>query len=185
MASIPVVGWVIAAAAVAGAIALVASIASIVSKTKSSKVSQPTQSFTAKKHHTGADYVKKENPALDKMLGLNDDETVSILHVGEAVVPTWANNATSSASSNRFTGSPFGSAVDTAVKSARANTRTYSSSDNSTVNISMPINIQGNADTATVNSLRKEADNIVNRVLKKINSQTKIGGYKNIKAATV
>lgn len=185
MASIPVVGWVIAAAAVAGAIALVASIASIVSKTKSSKVIQPTQSFTAKKHHTGADYVKKENPALDKMLGLNDDETVSILKVGEAVVPTWANNATSSASSNRFTGSPFSSAVDTAIKSANTNTKTYSSSDNSTINISMPINIQGDADISTVNSLKKEADNIVNRVLKKINNQTKIGGYKNIKAATV
>lgn len=185
MASIPVVGWVIAAAAVAGAIALVASIASIVNKTKSSKVAQPTQSFTAKKHHTGADYVKKENPALDKMLGLNDDETVSILKVGEAVVPTWANNATSSASSNRFTGSPFSSAVDTAVKSANTNTKTYSSSDNSTINISMPINIQGDADISTVNSLKKEADNIVNRVLKKINNQTKIGGYKNIKAATV
>ena len=185
MASIPVVGWVIAAAAVAGAIALVASIASIVNKTKSSKVAQPTQSFTAKKHHTGADYVKKENPALDKMLGLNDDETVSILKVGEAVVPTWANNATSSASSNRFTGSPFSSAVDTAVKSANTNTKTYSSSDNSTINISMPINIQGDADISTVNSLKKEADNIVNRVLKKINNQTRIGGYKNIKAATV
>lgn len=185
MASIPVVGWVIAAAAVAGAIALVASIASIVSKTKSSKVAQPTQSFTAKKHHTGADYVKKENPALDKMLGLNDDETVSILKVGEAVVPTWANNATSSASSNRFTGSPFSSAVDTAIKSANTNTKAYSSSNNSTINISMPINIQGDADISTVNSLKKEADNIVNRVLKKINNQTKIGGYKNIKAATV
>ena len=185
MSSIPVVGWAIAAAAVVGAVALVASIASIVSKTRSSKVTQPTQSFTAKKHHTGADYVKKENPALDKMLGLNDDETVSILKVGEAVVPTWANNATSSASSNRFTGSPFSSAVDTAIKSANTNTKTYSSSDNSTINISMPINIQGDADISTVNSLKKEADNIVNRVLKKINNQTKIGGYKNIKAATV
>lgn len=137
------------------------------------------------KHHTGADYVKKQNPMLDKMLGLGNDETVSILKVGEAVVPTWANSASSSASNSRFTGSPFGSAVDTAVKSARANSRTYSSSDNSTINISMPINIQGDADATTVNSLRKEADNIVNRVLKTINSQTRIGGYKNIKAATV
>lgn len=137
------------------------------------------------KHHTGADYVKKQNPMLDKMLGLGNDETVSVLKVGEAVVPTWANSASSSASNSRFTGSPFGSAVDTAVKSARANSRTYSSSDNSTINISMPINIQGDADSTTVNSLRKEADNIVNRVLKTINSQTRIGGYKNIKAATV
>lgn len=188
MASIPVVGWAIAAAAVVGAVALVATIASIVSKTKSSKVSQPTQSFTAKKHHTGADYVKKENPALDKMLGLNDDETVSILHVGEAVVPTWANNATSSSSSNRFTGASVSSgAVDTAIKSANVSNVSSNTNNttNSPINISMPINIQGDADTSTVTSLKKEADNIVNRVLKTINNQTRIGGYKNIKAATV
>lgn len=137
------------------------------------------------KHHSGSDYVKKQNPMLDKMLGLGNDETVSILKVGEAVVPTWANNATPSSSSNRFTGSPFGSAVDTAVKSARVNTRTYSSSDNSSINISMPINIQGDADASTVNSLKKEADNIVNKVLRTINNQTRLGGYKNIKAATI
>lgn len=137
------------------------------------------------KHHSGSDYVKKQNPMLDKMLGLGNDETVSILKVGEAVVPTWANNATPSSSSNRFTGSPFGSAVDTAVKSTRVNTRTYSSSDNSSINISMPINIQGDADASTVNSLKKEADNIVNKVLRTINNQTRLGGYKNIKAATI
>lgn len=185
MASIPVVGWVIAAAALGGAVTLGATILSIANKTRSSKVTQPTQSFLPKKHHSGADYVKKENPTLDKMLGLNDDETVSILHVGEAVVPAWANNASSSASGNRFTGSPFSSAVDSAVKSARVSNKTYSNSDNSSINISMPINIQGNADISTVNSLKKEADNIVNRVLKTINNQTRIGGYKNIKAATV
>lgn len=137
------------------------------------------------KHHSGSDYVKKQNPVLDKMLGLGNDETVSILKVGEAVVPTWANNATPSSSSNRFTGSPFGSAVDTAVKSTRVNTRTYSSSDNSSINISMPINIQGDADASTVNSLKKEADNIVNKVLRTINNQTRLGGYKNIKSATI
>lgn len=185
LAAIPVAGWIAAAVAVAASVALIAAIAGTASKTANTKVTQPTQSFKAKKHHTGADYVKKENPTLDKMLGLNDDETVSILHVGEAVVPTWANNATPSSSSNRFTGSPFGSAVDTAVKSARANTRTYSSSDNSSINISMPINIQGDADASTVNSLKKEADNIVNKVLRTINNQTRLGGYKNIKAATI
>lgn len=185
LAAIPVAGWIAAAVAVAASVALIAAIAGTASKTANTKVTQPTQSFKAKKHHTGADYVKKENPTLDKMLGLNGDETVSILHVGEAVVPTWANNATPSSSSNRFTGSPFGSAVDTAVKSARANTRTYSSSDNSSINISMPINIQGDADASTVNSLKKEADNIVNKVLRTINNQTRLGGYKNIKAATI
>ena len=49
----------------------------------------------------------------------------------------------------------------------------------------MPINIQGDADVSTVNSLKKEADNIVNKVLRTINNQTRLGGYKNIKAATI
>ena len=138
------------------------------------------------KHHSGSDFVKKQNPILDKMLGLGSDETVSILKVGEAVVPTWANNATPSSSNNRFTGSPFGSAVDSAVKSARAvSSSSYSTSNAPTYNISMPINIQGDTDSTTVTSLKKEADNIVNRVLKTINNQTRLGGYKNIKAATV
>lgn len=185
MSSIPVAGWAIAAAAVAGAVALVGSIAAIVAKTKSAKVTQPTQSFAAKKHHTGADYVKKENPALDKMLGLNDDETVSILKVGEAVVPTWANNATSSSSSNKYTGSPFGSAVDSAVKSARANTQSTYRAGDSSISISIPINIQGDADATTVKALRQETDNIVNKVLRTINNQTRIGGYRNVKAATI
>lgn len=139
-----------------------------------------------KKHHTGADYVKKQNPMLDKMLGLGSDETVSILKVGEAVVPTWANGATSSGSNNKFTGSPFGSAVDSAVKSARAiSGASYTTNNAPITNISMPINIQGDADSATIAALKKEADNIVNKVMKTINGQTRIGGYRNIKAATV
>lgn len=139
-----------------------------------------------KKHHTGADYVKKQNPMLDKMLGLGSDETVSILKVGEAVVPTWANGATSSGSNNKFTGSPFGSAVDSAVKSARAiSGASYTTNNAPVMDISMPINIQGDADSATIAALKKEADNIVNKVMKTINGQTRIGGYRNIKAATV
>lgn len=137
------------------------------------------------KHHTGSDYVKKQNPMLDKMLGLGNDETVSILKVGEAVVPTWANNATSSASSNRFTGSPFGNAVDSAVKSARASSKSLQSSGEQSINISIPINIQGDADASTVKALKEIRKDIVNDVMKTINNQTRIGGYKNIKAATV
>lgn len=137
------------------------------------------------KHHTGSDYVKKQNPMLDKMLGLGNDETVSILKVGEAVVPTWANNATSSASSNRFTGSPFGNAVDSAVKSARASSKSLQNSGEQSINISIPINIQGDADASTVKALKEIRKDIVNDVMKTINNQTRIGGYKNIKAATV
>lgn len=138
-----------------------------------------------KKHHSGADYVKKGNPILDKMLGLGSDETVSILKVGEAVVPTWANSASSSASGSRFTGSPFGSAVDSAVKSARASSKSLQSSGEQSISISIPINIQGDADASTVKALKEIRKDIVNDVMKTINNQTRIGGYKNIKAATV
>lgn len=138
-------------------------------------------------HHSGSDYVKKEHPELDRMLGLKDNETVSVLKVGEAVVPTWANSASSSASNNRFTGSPFGSAVDSAVKSARASmgNSNVSNTTDSSINISMPINIKGDADENTVRALKDATNNIVNTVLRTINTQTRMGGYRNIKAATI
>nr|DAJ33023.1 MAG TPA: chromosome segregation ATPase [Caudoviricetes sp.] len=138
-------------------------------------------------HHSGSDYVKKEHPELDRMLGLKDNETVSVLKVGEAVVPTWANSASSSASNNRFTGNPFGSAVDSAVKSARASmgNSNVSNTTDSSINISMPINIKGDADENTVRALKDATNNIVNTVLRTINTQTRMGGYRNIKAATI
>lgn len=136
------------------------------------------------RHHSGADYVKKQNPTLDKMLGLGSDETVSILKVGEAVVPTWANNASSSASNSNYTG-----AATQAVRAAQQASRISSSINNnnsSVVNtISIPINIQGNADESTVKLLREESDRIAKAVFKLINKQTNMSGYRNIKAATV
>ena len=136
------------------------------------------------RHHSGADYVKKQNPTLDKMLGLGSDETVSILKVGEAVVPTWANNASSSASNSNYTG-----AATQAVRAAQQASRTSSSINNnnsSVVNtISIPINIQGNADESTVKLLREESDRIAKMVFKQINKQTNMSGYRNIRAATI
>lgn len=136
------------------------------------------------RHHSGADYVKKQNPALDKILGLGSDETVSILKVGEAVVPTWANNASSSASNSNYTG-----AATQAVRAAQQASRISSSVNNnnsSVVNtISIPINIQGNADESTVKLLREESDKIAKMVFKQINKQTNMSGYRNIRAATI
>lgn len=136
------------------------------------------------RHHSGADYIKKQNPALDKILGLGSDETVSILKVGEAVVPTWANNASSSASNSNYTG-----AATQAVRAAQQASRTSSSINNnnsSVVNtISIPINIQGNADESTAKLLREESDRIAKMVFKQINKQTNMSGYKNIRAATI
>lgn len=136
------------------------------------------------RHHSGADYVKKQNPTLDKVLGLGSDETVSILKVGEAVVPTWANNASSSASNSNYTG-----AATQAVRAAQQASRISSSvnnSNSSVVNtISIPINIQGNADESTVKLLREESDKIAKMVFKQINKQTNMSGYRNIRAATI
>lgn len=136
------------------------------------------------RHHSGADYVKKQNPALDKMLGLGSDETVSILKVGEAVVPTWANSASSSASNSNYTG-----AATQAIRAAQQTSRIASSTNNnnsSVVNtISISINIQGNADESTVKLLREESDRIAKMVFKQINKQTNMSGYRNIRAATI
>lgn len=136
------------------------------------------------KHHSGADYVKKQNPMLDKMLGLGSDETVSILKVGEAVVPTWANSANRAASNSNYTGTAT-QAVRTAQQTSRVSSST-NNNNNSVVNtISVPINIQGNADESTVKLLREESDRIAKTVFKLINKQTNMSGYRNIKAATV
>lgn len=136
------------------------------------------------RHHSGADYVKKQNPMLDKMLGLGSDETVSILKVGEAVVPTWANSANRAASNSNYTGTAT-QAVRTAQQTSRVSSST-NNNNNSVVNtISVPINIQGNADESTVKLLREESDRIAKTVFKLINKQTNMSGYRNIKAATV
>ena len=136
------------------------------------------------RHHSGADYVKKQNPALDKMLGLGSNETVSILKVGEAVVPTWANSANRAASNSNYTGTAT-QAVRTAQQTSRVSSST-NNNNNSVVNtISVPINIQGNADESTVKLLREESDRIAKTVFKLINKQTNMSGYRNIKAATV
>lgn len=136
------------------------------------------------RHHSGADYVKKQNPMLDKILGLGSDETVSILKVGEAVVPTWANSANRSASNSNYTGTAT-QAVRTAQQASRVSSST-NNNNNSVVNtISVPINIQGNADESTVKLLREESDRIAKTVFKLINKQTNMSGYRNIKAATV
>lgn len=139
------------------------------------------------KHHSGADYVKKQNPMLDKLLGLGNDETISILKVGEAIVPKWANSANSSSSDTKYTGSSVSSAIATAIKSATAMLRCGATSNttDSSISISMPITIQGDASEATVAAFKKATNDIVNTVLRTINNQTRMGGYRNIKAATV
>lgn len=48
LSSIPIAGWIAAAAAVAGAVALIATIASIASNVSSTQVDEPTPAFQAR-----------------------------------------------------------------------------------------------------------------------------------------
>ena len=95
------------------------------------------------------------------------DHVVAVLKKGEAVIPDYAN--------------PF-NGVSSKV-SSMMNSRKYS--DNSCgqtiITDSGNITIEGNATQETVEALRKERDNIISEMFKRMNKHTNIGGVKNIK----
>ena len=123
-----------------------------------------------KMYHTGTDYVKKANSWLDDMLGLGPNETASILKVGEAVIPDYANPFSSS-------GNPSSFKVDKPIGYSNSN----SNQDNS-VNIKIgDIVIEGNADENTVSMLKKERETILQELFKRINKHTFLSGYKNVR----
>lgn len=122
------------------------------------------------KNHNGTEYVKKANSWLDDMLGLGPDETASILKVGEAVIPDYANPFSSSGNSQSFK-------LDKPVGYSNSN----STQDNS-VNIKIgDIVIEGNADENTVALLKKEKESILQEIFKRINKHTFLSGYKNVR----
>lgn len=123
-----------------------------------------------KRYHSGTDYVKKANSWLDDMLGLGPNETASILKVGEAVIPDYANPFSSSGNSQSFK-------LDKPVGYSNSN----STQDNS-VNIKIgDIVIEGNADENTVALLKKEKESILQEIFKRINKHTFLSGYKNVR----
>lgn len=63
LSSIPIAGWIAAAAAVAGAVALIATIASVASDVSNTQVDEPTPAFQAKKYAKGTRGVKKDQIA--------------------------------------------------------------------------------------------------------------------------
>lgn len=123
-----------------------------------------------KRYHSGTDYVKKANSLLDDVLGLGPNETASILKVGEAVIPDYANPFSSSGNFNSFK-------VDKPIGYSNSN----SNQDNS-VNIKIgDIVIEGNADENTVSMLKKERETILQELFKRINKHTFLSGYKNVR----
>jgi hypothetical protein len=93
LASIPVAGWIAAAAAVAGAVALIATIASIASNVSSTQVDEPTPAFQAKKYAKGTRGVKKGQIANvdekgEELIVRNPDQgRMTYLEKGDGVIP--------------------------------------------------------------------------------------------------
>lgn len=125
-------------------------------------------------YHTGTDYVKPASSWLNKMLGLNEDETAAILKKGEAVIPDYANPFNDNGKYNPN----FAIASPSTIAPASNNDVEY----NYKVEIG-DIVIEGDADENTVKQLRKAKDEIRDSVFKTINKLQNIGGYKNTKIA--
>lgn len=143
--------------------------AALLSTASGNPLWQYTSSFVPK-NHNGTEYVKKANSWLDDMLGLGPNETASILKVGEAVIPDYANPFSSSGNSSSFK-------VDKPIGYSNSN----SNQDNS-VNIKIgDIVIEGNADENTVSMLKKERETILQELFKRINKHTFLSGYKNVR----
>ena len=125
-------------------------------------------------YHSGTDYVKPASSWLNKMLGLNEDETAAILKKGEAVIPDYANpfNSDNSSNNNFYPKSP----------SPLASVSSGDIENNYKVEIG-DIIIQGDADEGVVKKLNKVKDEIVNDVFKTYIKLQNIGGYKNTRLA--
>lgn len=93
LASIPLVGWIAAAVAVAGAVALIASIAVTASKASKTTVDQPKPAFKAKKYAKGSKTIDKDQLAnVDEQgseLVVRQPESgrYTYLETGDGVVP--------------------------------------------------------------------------------------------------
>lgn len=125
-------------------------------------------------YHSGTDYVKPASSWLNKMLGLNEDETAAILKKGEAVIPDYANpfNSDNSSNNNFYPKSP----------STLTNIPSSDIENNYRVEIG-DIIVQGDADEGVVRKLNKVKDEIVNDVFKTYIKLQNIGGYKNTRLA--
>lgn len=93
LSSIPIAGWIAAAAAVAGAVTLIATIASIASDVSNTQVDEPTPAFQAKKYAKGTRGVKKDQIAnVDEkgeelIVRKPNEGRMTYLEKGDGVIP--------------------------------------------------------------------------------------------------
>lgn len=130
------------------------------------------------RYHEGTKFVTKKKTPYDSMFGIKEDETLSILKVGEAVIPKNEN----------LKMSPSGNYLDKEVSdnlSRMTYKKEYSVGESSTSIAIGDIIIQGNADENTVLALRKERENIVKSVFDRIQSHNQRSGFRNMKLAPI
>ena len=130
------------------------------------------------KYHEGTKFVTKKKTPYDSMFGIKEDETLSILKVGEAVIPKNENLKMSSS----------GNYLDQEVAdnlSRMTYKKEYSVGESSTSVSIGDIIIQGSADENTVLALRKERESIVKSVFDRIQSHNQRSGFRNMKLAPI
>ena len=130
------------------------------------------------KYHEGTKFVTKKKTPYDSMFGIKEDETLSILKVGEAVIPKNEN----------LKMSPSGNYLDKEVSdnlSKMTYKKEYSVGESSTSVSIGDIIIQGSADENTVLALRKERESIVKSVFDRIQSHNQRSGFRNMKLAPI
>ena len=133
---------------------------------------QPTLS----KNHTGDDYVtaNADERKMSKALGLQSDEVVRILKVGEAVIPKEEN--IKRLSNNSLLGQNIISRTNEISK----NYQSYSNDNSSRLNISIGDTIiNGEFDGTVISKLNEYKKSIVNEIFSRINKHTNLSGFRN------
>lgn len=128
--------------------------------------------------HVGESVVSKQTTPLDDFLGLKPDETLRILKVGEGILTPEQN-----AERMKMNLDGYDSSISDKANSM-SNSHNYSGDSSVSVSIG-DIVINGNADKSTVEALKKQREEIIQGVFKKIQFHSVQSGYVNAKRFTL
>lgn len=134
------------------------------------------------KYHEGTKFVKKKKTPYDEALGVKDNETLAILKVGEAVIPSNQNSFSGKAAQEKYLDENVHDNLSKLKSSATRDISSYSSDMSISIG---DIIINGNADQNTISALKKERENIVQSVFSRIQSHNQRSGFRNMKLYSI
>lgn len=134
------------------------------------------------KYHEGTKFVKKKKTPYDEALGVKDNETLAILKVGEAVIPSSQNSFSGKVAQEKYLDENVHDNLSKLKSSATRDISSYSSDMSISIG---DIVINGNADQNTISALRKERESIVKSVFDRIQSHNQRSGFRNMKLAPI